>query len=383
MKNRLFSILIALLIVLPFMNCGLPPSSYEGPLDDPQQEPQQARLRDEAKGNNKKDDINDIAYSPDGTKLAVAAGNGIWLYDAQTGQELVQCAGHVDKVFNVAFRPDGEVLASVGLGHDGTIRIWDVQTGKNLRTFKHQAWDIVFSPDGKTIVCGDSSHRVYLLDAETGKLIRTFIGHTGYDHHVQSVAFSPDGKTIAGMGAHSNTVILWDANTGKRLQTFPGWTYQNTQHLLTFSPDGRMIASGNEHRTISLWDVHTGRHLQSITKIHTFFKVNSAFSPDGKIIASLSRKVYDIGLWDVKTGKEVRTLTGYREKNPLQRDRFGRHIWTEDAPFAFMAFNPDGKTIATAGSYSVHLWDVNTGYLRKLISIGKPKRDYYKRVLTK
>ena len=123
------------------MSCGLPPVSMEDPLEDPQQEPQPARLQDAAKGNIKKHRIDDIEYSPDGTKLAVAAGNGIWLYDAQAGQELVQCAGHIDKVFNVAFRPDGEVLASIAGGHDGTIRLWDVHTGKNLRTFKHKVWN--------------------------------------------------------------------------------------------------------------------------------------------------------------------------------------------------------------------------------------------------
>ena len=350
---------------LPFMNCGLPPGSMEDPLDDPQQEPQQARLQDEDKGNTKKHRINDIVYSPDGTKLAVATGNGVWLYDAQTGQELVQCAGHIDKVFNLAFRLDGKILASVGLGDDQTIRIWDVQTGKNLRTFKQQAWDVAFSPDGKTIVCGDASHKVYLLDADTGKLLRTFIGHTGYDYHVQNVAFSPDGKTIAGMGSHSGTVILWDANTGKLLRTFPGEANQTGLNLLVFSPDGRMLASSHDPGSISLWDVSTGKRLQAITNVPTIWKASSVFSPDGKMIAW--KKSLDIVLWDVNSGKEVRTLTGYREKNPLRRDRFGRYIWSEDAPFVFFAFNPDGKTIATAGFHSVHLWDVNTGYLRKII----------------
>ena len=366
MKNRLFSILIALLISLPFMNCGIPQGSYEEPLDDPQQEPQQARLQDEAKRNTKKHRINDIAYSPDGTKLAVAAGNGIWLYDAQTGQELVQCAGHIDTVSYVAFRPDGKILASVGLGHDGTIRIWDVHTGKNLRTFRYQTWDVAFSPDGKTIVCGRSSsdgHNLYLLDADTGKLLRTFTGHT--DYHVMTVAFSPDGKTIASMGSRSGTVILWEANTGKCLRTFTTQT-KGIRNLLTFSPDGRIIASGHDSTTISLWDVHTGKNLQAITDNHAFYKVESAFSPDGKMIALGSRKVFDIGLWDVNTGKEVRTLTGYWEKNPLRKNRYGRYIYGP-TPLVYLEFNPDGKMIATAGYYSVHLWDVNTGYLRKII----------------
>lgn len=364
MKNRLLSILITMLFSLPFMNCGLPPGSMEGPLDDPQQEPQQARLQDEDRGNTKKHRIQDIAYSPDGTILAVATGNGIWLYDAQTGQELAQCAGHIGKVFNIAFRPDGETLASVAGGQDQSIRMWDVHTGKNLRTFKFQAWDVAFSPDGKTIVCGGSSHKVYLLDADTGKRIRTFTGHKGYDYHVQDVAFSPDGKTIAGKGS-GNTVILWDANTGKLLQTFTGQT-RGIGSLLTFSPDGKMIAREYDSH-ISLWDVHTGKRLQAFTDAGSFLKVSSAFSPDGKmIVLGAYRKGLELGLWEVKTGKEIQTLTGYRENNPLRRDRFGRYIYGP-TPFVYLEINPDGKTIATAGYYSVHLWDVNTGYLRKII----------------
>ena len=369
MKNKLFSILIALLITLPYMNCGLPPGSMEDPLDDPQQEPKQTSLHDEAKGNTKKDDINDIVYSPDGTKLAVAAGNGIWLYDAQTGQELAQCAGHIYTVHNIAFRPDGKTIASVGLGPDQTIRIWDVQTGKNLRTFKQQAWDVAFSPDGKTIVCGDASHKVYLLDADTGKLLRTFIGHTGYDYHVQNVAFSPDGKTIAGMGSHSGTVILWDADTGKLLRTLTVETHPTlgARNFVTFSPDGRMIASKIGPRIIGLWEANTGKILQSTSIATPTSRRSFAFSPDGKMITCHSKIVLDIGLWNVNTGKLLRTLTGYRENNPLRRDRFGRYIWSDDAPISFLAFNPDGKTSATAGDYSVHLWDVNSGYLRKII----------------
>ena len=364
MKNRLFSILIGLLITLPLMNCGLPPGSYEEPLDDPQQ----ARLPDEVKGNSKKDRIEDIAYSPDGTILAVAAGNGIWLYDAQTGHQLAQCAGHIDKVLNIAFRPDGKTLASVGIGHDQTVRIWDVHTGRNLRTFKYKAWDVAFSPDGKTIVCGGSPHKVYLLDADTGKLIRTFTGHKGSGFHVQNVEFSPDGKTIAGMGFGPNRSLwVWDANTRKLLQTLTvephdGFFLQN----FAFSPDGSMIASGGAPGTISLWNVNTGKRLRAITGIQAVYGwyKSHLFSPDGKMIVGL--KGLDIVLRDVNTGKLLRTLTGYREKNPLRRDRFNRYIY-DDPTFVFLVFNPDGKTIAAAGWHSVHLWDVNIGYLRKII----------------
>ena len=180
MKNRLFSILTALFIALPFMSCSLPPGSLEDPLHDPQQAPQQEHFPEGAKGRIKKGRINDIAYSPDGTKFAVAGNNGIWLYDAQTGHELVQFAGHTDTVHNVAFRPDGKTIVSAGVTHDLTIRIWDVNTGRNLRTFRYQVFDVAFSPDGKMIVGGSPDKNLYLLDADTGKLLRTLSGHTDF-----------------------------------------------------------------------------------------------------------------------------------------------------------------------------------------------------------
>jgi WD40 repeat protein len=77
--------------------------------------------------------------------------------------------------------------------------------------------------------------------------------------------------------------------------------------------------------------------------------------------------LHDIDLWDVNTGKQLRTLTGYRENNPPRRDWVRGHIL--GSPWIFtVVFSPDGKTIAGASEREVRLWDVNAGYLRKLIS---------------
>ena len=367
MRNRLFSILTALFVALPFMSCSLPPGSLEDPLHDPQQAPQQEHLPEGAKGRIKKGRIRDIAYSPDGTMLAVAGGIGIWLYDAQTGHELVQFAGHTGKVHNVAFRPDGKTIVSAGTSYDRTIRIWDVNTGRNLRTFKYQVFDVVFSPDGKTIISGSHDKNLYLLDADTGKLGRTLSGHTDF---VWYVAFSPDGKTIASR-SQDQTICLWDANTGKLLQTItwhshlPKHPLEHPLNTVIFSPDGKMIASVGDDQTIWLWDVNTGKQLRTIAKNTSPHRKNLAFSPDGSMIACNNWK--DIDLWDVNTGKLLRTLTGYRENNPPRRDRFSGHIL--GSPGIFMVvFSPDGKTIAGANRQGIHLWDVNTGYLQKLIS---------------
>ena len=113
--------------------------------------------------------IAEIAYSPDGTRLAVGGGIGIWLYDTATDQEVSLLTGHTFIVSSVAFSPDGRTLASGsgGWSEDYTIRLWDAVTGAHQRTL------------------------------------------TGHKNDVSSVAFSPDGRTLAS-GSGDGTVLLWE-----------------------------------------------------------------------------------------------------------------------------------------------------------------------------
>ena len=103
-------------------------------LDSIAQESPQLHLPDGAKARFGKGTMSEIAYSPDGTRLAVAGGIGIWIYDAQTGKELDLHTGHTAWVYSVSFSPDGAALASGSW--DGTILLWKLKLATTWGTVK-------------------------------------------------------------------------------------------------------------------------------------------------------------------------------------------------------------------------------------------------------
>ena len=285
------------------------------------------------------------ALSRDGTLLALGGARDIYLWDLRTGQFLRQLAGHRYEVYNVAFSPDGKILASGS--RDETLRLWDVATGSELRQLSRSwsaVYSVAFSPDGKILASG-SYCTLRLWDVATGSELRPLSG--GHGHWVSSVAFSPDGKILAS-GSWDKTVRLWDVATGSELRQLSG--HGKDVYSVAFSPDGKILASGSRDNTVRLWDVATGSELRQLSGPES--EENSvAFSPDGKILASGS---WDdtVRMWDVATGRTLRQLSGHKSK--VER----------------VAFSPDSKILASGSNDRiVRLWDVATGRELRQLSV--------------
>ncbi len=293
--------------------------------------------------------ISAIAYSPDGSQLAVGCLSGdIWIYDASTGAEVAVLAKHTGVVSSVAFSPDGAILASGG--NDGKLYLWDVNTGQHQKTleshdFRGSVNDVAFSPDGQTLASG-VVRAVILWNVNTGQQQKTLIGEAGW---VQSIAFSPDGQTLAS-GSSESAVHLWDVNTGQQLQILTG--HEGWVQSIAFSPDGQTLASGAV-RAVILWNVNTGQQLRTFTgreDVWMWYAVSVAFSPDGRTLAS-GDWASTVQLWDVNTGRHQRTLEGHRDR-----------VYS-------IAFSPDGQMLASGGEDgTLRLWNVNTGQQQKILT---------------
>ena len=296
-------------------------------------------------------EVQSIAYSPDGKKLASASESGqIKLWNARSSELLRTLEGHTWHVNSVAFAPDGNTLASGS--YDSTIKLWDARSGALVRTLEgHTSWvhSVAFAPDGNTLASG-SYKTIKLWDAHSGELVRTLEGHTG---SVRSVAFAPDGKTLAS-GSGDNTIKLWDAHSGELLRTLEGHTSDVSS--VAFAPDGKTLASGSGDNTIKLWDMRSGAQLHTLEG-HTRWVNSVAFAPDGSTLASSSEDK-TIKLWDVLSGELVRTLEGHT--------KYVRSV----------AFAPDGNTLAS-GSWdkTIKTWEVRSGELQLSIDARGPNHE--------
>ena len=238
--------------------------------------------------------------------------------------------GHIGRVNSVSFSPDGHYALSGGMD-EYTIRLWDIESRRELRKFEGLNGGILsvsFSPDGRYALSGNKNDTISLWDIESGKEIRRFVGHTGW---VLSVSFSPDGR-YALSGGWDKTVRLWDIERGKEIRKFEG--HKKRVDSVSFSPDGRYVLDS----TARLWDIESGREIKKF-EIPT---MSVCFSADGQ--HALLGSYGSVLLWEIERGRELKKFLGHT------------------GLVSSVSFSPDGR-YALSGSWdnTIRLWDIETG----------------------
>jgi len=241
--------------------------------------------------------IKSLAFGQDGQHAFISDINGIAVLYINNEKNLESIQYKVKKgdVNSVATSPDGRfALTKSG---DKLLSLWDVKTGRRLRTFANQSGHVIsmsISPDGLYALTGSSDRNLRIWDMGTGRCLLTFKGHT---MAVNSVGFSPDGK-YALSGSSDKSLRLWDIKTGKCRHKFEGHNDRIT--CVGFSPDGRYALSGSSDKSLRLWDIKTGKCRHKFEG-HNDLVTCVGFSPDGRYALSGSSDK-SLRKWDVKTG---------------------------------------------------------------------------------
>jgi len=281
--------------------------------------------------------VRGVAVTRDGHSVTASDDKTLKVWDLETGRELRTLEGHSSKVNGVAATRDGR--RAISASNDKTLKVWDLETGRELRTLQGHSGSVLgvaVSPDGRHAVSASDDLTLRVWDLETGRNLRTLEGHSGW---ILAVAVSPDGRRAVSASS-DNTFKVWHLEDGRELPMLEGHT--NWVTAVAASPDGRRTVSASRDKTLKVWDLQTGRELRSLEG-HSDWVRGVAVSPDGRCAVSASDDKW-LKVWDLETGRELRTLEGH------------------SGVIYGVAVSPDGRrAVSASGDQTVMVWDLETG----------------------
>lgn len=226
-----------------------------------------------------------IAFSPDGTLLAVGTANDtVEIWNTSTWTLAQTLTGHTASVVSLAFSPDGTLLASGSGDVSNNIKIWNTTTWTNTQTLNshtQQVNALAFSPDATLLASGSNDDSVKIWNTTTWAVSQTL---TGINADVTSVAFNPAGTLLASASAAtSNNIKIWQVSDWSNTQTLNVHTAR--VNSVAFNPAGTLLASGSDDALIKIWNTTSWTVSQTLTA--SAGNVNAvAFKNDGKLLAS-------------------------------------------------------------------------------------------------
>lgn len=375
--------------------------------------------------------ISSVAYSPGGAQMAVGGQDGrVTIWDSASGQQLSSVVTGDTPVMSLAWAPDGRRLMTSDDG--GLTQLWNVDGGQQLwaepggvaamsrdgtriavanavgqdrglvtiysdagqrlvgfpsGTNDHGA--LAFTPDGERLIAVDVNGVGREHDARDGERIGTLDGHVGM---VRSIAFSPDAR-FAFTASLDSTLRAWEMDVPKDMVNFDvggensllaaefspdgervaiggvgGWAIFDARTAegrlnvnvpsgvvfdLQFSPDGHRVATAEDGGRARVWNVDNGEMVSEFNGHAKQLVAGIAFSPDGKLVASAgSGETEAARIWNPDDGSQVLALTS---DGVASADATGARS---------VAFSPDGSMIVTGTDKGAQIWDLPSGRLR-------------------
>ena len=291
-------------------------------------------------------------FSLDGQRILTASRDGtarIW--DAETGKDLVALEGHEDAIWSAELRSDG--LQVLTASDDGSARIWDAVTGAELALLARGGGPVRtarFDADGNRVVTGSEDGGARLWDAGADKEPLVLLGHNG---PISAAEFSPDGKLLV-TGSDDGNAIVWDTADGSEVAVLTG--HDGFIFDAHFNPDGARVVTTSDDGTARIWQAQTGDVIEEL-RGHERWVTTARFSPDGERVVTTSTD-RTARVWDAASGDQLAVLRGH------------------EGAVSSAQFGPDGGLIVTASDDSTaRVWDAASGDLRAVLAHEGPVRS--------
>ena len=298
--------------------------------------------------------------------------------------------GHADAICSAEYSPDGKYIVSAS--EDSTIRIWNAETGENLRTLRGHQNTVnmaTFSPDGKIVASASADSTIRFWDADTGDSIFTL---KGAGSPVHMLTFSPNGERLIS-ASQDKTIRVWNAKTGESVKVLRG--HLRTISSVNYSYNGKYIVSASDDHTIRIWDAETGGGIHTIPTNSSV--AYAAFHPQNDSIIISAESASWTNIFNSETGVESLypeegvsiplVVSGQLEMRSYKQNytinlwnsRTGKLIYTLHDKALSVRFSPDGKYIVSASDvdnlltrynenshspkkvHNIKVWDVLTG----------------------